>query len=90
LQGDWRKEEVLYACNACHAIRLVTRQRLPRDCCDQLPDRMVEEQGTAELTAEERRVILEYLATQCGRNSPRSSASGLTRLKKAAPNGSGP
>ena len=66
------KEEVFYACNACHSIRLVTQQRLPRERWDLLLDWMVEEQGMAELTAEERRVILEYLATQYSANVPRS------------------
>jgi cytochrome c len=66
------KEEVFYTCNACHSIRLVTQQRLPRQRWDQLLDWMVEEQGMTELTADERRVILRYLATQYGPNSPRS------------------
>jgi cytochrome c len=66
------KEEVFYTCNACHSIRLVTQQRLPRQRWDQLLDWMVEEQGMTELTADERRVILQYLATQYGPNVPRS------------------
>ena len=66
------KEEVFYTCNACHSIRLVTQQRLPRDRWDQLLDWMVAEQGMAELTAEERQVILQYLATQYGPDVPRS------------------
>ena len=65
------KEVVFYACNACHSIRLVTQQRLPLERWDQLLDWMVAEQGMAELTAEERRVILQYLATQYGPNAPR-------------------
>ena len=66
------KEEVFYACDACHSIRLVTQQRLPRRRWDQLLDWMVAEQGMAELTADERRVILEYLATQYAPDVPRS------------------
>jgi cytochrome c len=66
------KEEVFYTCNACHSIRLVTQQRLPRQRWDELLDWMVEEQGMTELTADERRMILQYLATQYGPNSPRS------------------
>ena len=65
------KEEVFYTCNACHSIRLVTQQRLPRERWDQLLDWMVEEQGMAELTAAERQVILQYLATQYGPSAPR-------------------
>jgi cytochrome c len=66
------REEVYYACDACHSIRLVTQQRLSRERWDQLLDWMVAEQGMAELTAEERRVILEYLATHYGPDVPRS------------------
>ena len=66
------KEDVFYACNACHSIRLVTQQRLPRERWDQLLDWMVAEQGMAELTSAEREVILEYLATQYSPDVPRS------------------
>jgi hypothetical protein len=52
-----REEEVVYACNACYSIRLVSRQRLPRERGDRLLYRMCEGQGIAELTAGERRVI---------------------------------
>jgi hypothetical protein len=66
------REEVYYICDACHSIRLVTQQRLSRERWDELLDWMVSEQGMAELTAEEREVILEYLATQYAPDVPRS------------------
>jgi cytochrome c len=65
------KEEVFYTCNACHSIRLVTQQRLPRERWDQRLDWMVADQGMAQLTPAERQVILEYLATQYGPAAPR-------------------
>ena len=66
------REEVFYACDACHSIRLVTQQRLSRPRWDQLLDWMVAEQGMAQLTADERRVILDYLAANYGPDVPRS------------------
>ena len=66
------QEEVFYLCNACHSIRLVTQQRLSRQRWDELLDWMVEEQGMAELAADDRAVILEYLTTHYGQDVPRS------------------
>lgn len=65
------REEVYYTCHACHSIRLVTQQRLPRQRWDQLLDWMVAEQGMVELTADQRRVILDYLAAHYGPDTPR-------------------
>lgn len=56
-------EETYQTCSACHSIRLVRQQGLPRSRWDELLDWMVEEQGMAELEAEERSLILNYLAT---------------------------
>ena len=46
-------------------------QRLPRKRWDHLLDWMVEKQGMAELSAEERALILDYLATHLNAEVPR-------------------
>lgn len=65
------QEEVFYTCNACHSMRLVTQQRLPRRRWDQLLDWMVEKQGMAPLPPEERALILDYLSEQLNPEVPR-------------------
>lgn len=57
------RDEVEGLCSACHSIRMVTQQRLSRDRWDELLDWMVAEQGMAELDADTRDRILDYLAT---------------------------
>jgi cytochrome c len=66
------QEETYYACNACHSIRLVIQQRLPRQRWDHLLDVMVEKQGMAELPPADRTLILDYLATHLNPDVPRS------------------
>ena len=66
------QEETYYACSACHSIRLVTQQRLPRRRWDHLLDWMVEKQGMVELPAADRALILDYLATYLNPDVPRS------------------
>lgn len=66
------QEETYYACSACHSIRLVAQQRLPRRRWDHLLDWMVEKQGMAELPAADRTLILDYLATHLNPDVPRS------------------
>lgn len=66
------QEATYYTCNACHSVRLVTQQRLPRRRWDQLLDWMVEKQGMAPLAAEERALILDYLGSHLNPDVPRS------------------
>ena len=66
------QEKTYYACNACHSIRLVTQQRLPRRRWDHLLDWMVEKQGMAELPPGDRALILDYLTTYLSPDVPRS------------------
>jgi hypothetical protein len=65
------QEETYYACNACHSVRLVTQQRLPRPRWDYLLDWMVEKQGMAPLPPEDRAMILDYLAEHLNPDVPR-------------------
>lgn len=60
------REEVYYACTACHSIRMVTQQGLNRKRWDDTLVWMVEEQGMDALAAEERNLILDYLAEHFG------------------------
>jgi len=53
-------------CNACHSLAIVKQQGLSRDSWDELLDWMVEEQGMAAQSPEQRALILDYLATHFG------------------------
>ncbi len=64
-EGEGR-EEVEGICAACHSIRMVTQQRLPRHRWDELLDWMVAEQGMPELDEETRTVVLDYLSDHLG------------------------
>ncbi len=64
-QGEGR-DLVATICAACHSLRMVTQQRLSRQRWDELIDWMVAEQGMAELDADTRRTVLDYLATHLG------------------------
>ncbi len=65
------KEEAFYSCHACHSFNLVRQQRQSRKHWDELLDWMVEEQGMSELDSEDRDLILDYLSTYFGEDSPR-------------------
>lgn len=66
---DWQglppgpgREETFNLCGACHSLKLVTQQGLPRDRWDELMDYMVDEQGMPPLEPAERKLIVDYLA----------------------------
>lgn len=60
------REEVFYLCAACHSLKLVTQQGLPRDRWDELLTWMTEKQGMPELDGTERDLVLDYLAEHYG------------------------
>ncbi len=63
------REEVFYACQACHSLAIVKQQGLDRETWDETLVWMVEEQEMGPLDPEERKLILDYLATHFGRDS---------------------
>lgn len=60
------KELVFDHCSACHSMKLVVQQGLSRDGWADVLDYMFKEQGMMELSADERRRILDYLACWYG------------------------
>ncbi len=70
---DWPKgrgrELTGYLCNSCHSLAIVKQQGLSRGDWDELLDWMVEEQGMAELTDEQRDQVLDFLAANFGVDS---------------------
>jgi hypothetical protein len=57
-------------CIACHSEMIIAQQGQDREGWDDILDWMVEEMGMAELMAEDREVILDYLATHYGPDRP--------------------
>jgi mono/diheme cytochrome c family protein len=60
------RELVFALCSGCHSAKLVAQQGLNRHRWDKLLDWMIEEQGMAELDAETREQVLDYLETELG------------------------
>ena len=65
------REEVFYACQACHSLAIVKQQGLNRDSWDESLVEMVEEREMDPLDPEDRNLILDYLSTYYGRDSPK-------------------
>src|SRR5215207_3128351 len=57
------REDVFYACTACHSTAVIRRSRLSRQQWDDLMDWMTEKHGMNPLEDERRRQIVDYLAT---------------------------
>lgn len=51
-------------CGSCHSLQIVTQQRLTKNRWDRLLDWMVEKQGMAPPPADDRAIILAYLARE--------------------------
>jgi cytochrome c len=63
------REMVFGICQACHSLAIVKQQGLDRASWDETLEWMVEEQGMPPLDAENRGLVLDYLATHYGLNS---------------------
>ncbi len=75
-EEDWQglpaglgREEVFYTCQACHSLAIVKQQGLDRDSWDESLVWMVEELEMEPLVPEDRKLVLDYLATHFGRDS---------------------
>lgn len=71
LPGGAGREEVEIYCAACHSLKIVVQQRLSRDAWDETLVWMVEEQAMDPLSEDERRLVLDYLATHFNAETPR-------------------
>jgi hypothetical protein len=56
------RDETFYLCTACHSSAIIRRSGFTRQQWDDLMDWMVERQNMNPLTAEERTLIVDYLA----------------------------
>lgn len=62
LPEDEGREEVAIYCSACHSLRLVIQQRLPRHRWEELLVWMNEKQGMERLEPDEERLVIDYLS----------------------------
>ncbi len=87
---DWQglppgkgREEVFYTCAACHSLKLVTQQGLSRERWETTLDWMIEKQAMPEIAAEDRKLIVDYLAEFYGED--RKAAGGPLRRRRRIP-----
>lgn len=57
---------VAAVCSVCHSLYMVTQQGLSRKRWDKMLNWMIEEQGMEELSANDRKAVLDYLSTYYG------------------------
>jgi len=55
-----------YTCNACHSLAIVKQQGQTHEGWDELIDWMIDEQGMAELSAQDRKTVVNYLGDHFG------------------------
>ena len=78
MAGGTGRETAFTMCSACHAIGLVTAQKLQRTRWDALFDWMTDKQGMPPLDPDIRAEILDYLAEHYG---PRAAENRKTQRR---------
>ena len=88
-EQDWQglppakgREEVFYACAACHSLKLVTQQGLSRRRWEETLDWMVAKQAMPEIGPKDRKLIVDYLAKFYGEDR---KATGRKRRRRRMP-----
>ncbi len=66
LPEDSGREQVFYACPACHSLMMVRQQGLSREVWDETLDWMVKEQKMEPMDPKDRALALDYLAKWYG------------------------
>jgi len=66
------RDEAFYGCTACHAFNVVSRQSMDRDRWDGIIQEMVDKHSMAEPSPEDRKLMLDYLASTYPAKAPRS------------------
>lgn len=86
-EQDWQglpagegREETFYLCAPCHSLKLVTQQGLSAKRWDEAIDWMVAEQEMPALEANERKLIVNYLARFYGED--RKARGGKRRRRR--------
>lgn len=89
-EQDWQglppgkgREEVFYACAPCHSLKLVTQQGLSRARWEETLNWMIAKQAMPEIAAEDRKVIVDYLAEFYGED--RKARGGPRKRRRIIP-----
>ncbi len=89
-EQDWQglppgrgREEVFYACAACHSLMLVTQQGLNRERWEESLDWMIAKQAMPEIAPQDRKLIVDYLARFYGED--RKAKGGPKRRRRRIP-----
>lgn len=89
-EQDWQglppgkgREEVFYACAACHSLMLVTQQGLNRERWEETLDWMIAKQAMPVLDPDIRKLIVDYLAEFYGED--RKAKGGPKRRRRRIP-----